>query len=180
MAHMIEVAKSGRAACRGCKAKIDKDTLRFGEAFANQFGEGDSYRWYHLKCAAQKVPAALEEALAGYSGEVPDRPQLEQLIATGKASKQASTLPFVDHAPTGRAKCMQCEQAIEKGSLRVAVEREVDTGAFTSKGAGYLHPGCVRASSQAAERNHDELVAAIRAHSALPSAELDQALAAMA
>ena len=35
---------------------------------------------------------------------------------------------------------MQCEESIEKGTFRVAVEREVDTGTFVTRGAGYLHP----------------------------------------
>jgi hypothetical protein len=30
MPHVIEHAASGRAKCRGCDAKIDKDELRFG------------------------------------------------------------------------------------------------------------------------------------------------------
>ena len=30
----------------------------------------------------------------------------------------------------------------KKGWLRIAVEREVDTGSFTTTGPGYLHPAC--------------------------------------
>ena len=40
MAHKIEMAKSGRATCRTCREKIDKDTLRFGEETANAFDPG--------------------------------------------------------------------------------------------------------------------------------------------
>lgn len=144
MAHIIEEAKSGRAACRTCKAKIDKGVLRFGEEVPNQFSEGPSYQWHHLKCAATKKGAQLKEALAAYSGEVAERAELEQLIEQNKGKSKAGALPFAEKAPTGRSKCLVCEEAIEKGELRLAVEAEIDTGSFVTKGQRYLHPACAR------------------------------------
>ena len=46
MAHTIEVAKSGRSQCRGCKKKIEKGVLRFGEEVPNMFSEdgGTTFR----------------------------------------------------------------------------------------------------------------------------------------
>jgi hypothetical protein len=142
MPHVIEEAKSGRAACRTCKEKIEKGVLRFGEEVPNQFSEGPSYQWHHLKCAATKKGAQLKEALAGYSGEVPERAELEQLIEQNKGKSKAGALPFAEKAPTGRSKCMVCEENIEKGELRIAVEAEIDTGSFVTKGQRYLHPAC--------------------------------------
>lgn len=70
------------------------------------------------------------------------------MSASAKNSKTANALPTADLAPTGRAKCIQCDEAIAKGSVRIAVEREVDTGTFVAKGAGYLHPGCAEGSAR--------------------------------
>lgn len=143
MAHVIEAAKSGRAACRKCKEKIGKGELRFGQETENQFGDDPSYRWFHLKCAAEKAPLDLSKALADYDGDVPDREQLDELIAKNKKKQKPSTFPYAERAPTGRSSCIVCSEKIEKDELRVAIEREVDAGGFSRMGAGYMHPDCV-------------------------------------
>ncbi len=147
MANVIEESKSSRATCRTCRQKIDKGVLRFGEETPNQFNEGEvSYFWHHLTCAATKKPALVNEALASFIGNVPDRPALEALLANAKvkAAPGERPFPFAERASTGRSKCMQCDEAIEKDSLRVAIEREVDTGTFVRKGPGYLHAACAK------------------------------------
>ena len=75
-------------------------------------------------------------------------------------------MPTADLAPTSRAKCIQCEAAIEKGSVRVAVEREIDRGGFVTTGAGYLHPACVE---EWAGDDLEALVEKVKAHTALPA-----------
>ncbi len=145
MANVIEESKSARATCRTCRQKIDKGVLRFGEETPNQFNEGEvSYFWHHLGCASTKKPALVKEALAAFAGTVPDRAALEELVNSAKTRAPAGErpFPFAERASTGRSKCMQCDALIEKGSLRVAVEREVDTGSFVRKGPGYLHSAC--------------------------------------
>ncbi len=145
MANVIEESKSSRATCRTCRQKIDKGVLRFGEETPNQFNEGEtSYFWHHLTCAAGKKPALVKEALNAFTGTVPDRDKLEAQLASGKPKAAAGErpYPFAERAATGRSKCMQCDEAIEKGALRVVIEREVDTGSFVRKGPGYLHAGC--------------------------------------
>ena len=168
MANVIEESKSSRATCRTCREKIEKGVLRFGEETPNQFNEGEvSYFWHHLTCAAGKKPALVREALAAFSGTVPDRPALEALLANAKpkAASGDRPFPFADHAATGRSKCMQCDEAIEKGALRVAIEREVDTGTFVRKGPGYLHAACAKEHTGEAEllahvkKNSPELTA---------------------
>jgi hypothetical protein len=88
--HVIEAASSGRAGCRGCKEKIAKGELRFGEAAPNRFSDSDepTMRWYHLRCAAEKRPKLLGPVLAAYSGEVPDRAALEATIAEASKPKK--------------------------------------------------------------------------------------------
>ncbi|HTR51052.1 MAG TPA: hypothetical protein VMJ10_10130 [Kofleriaceae bacterium] len=181
MANVIEEAKSGRASCRTCKKAIAKGELRFGEEAPNAFGDAPSLRWHHLMCAAEKLPKELGEALKGFAGTVPNRAELEQKMASAIAGGHAKPggFPYADKAPTGRAKCMQCQQAIEKDSLRVAIEREIDTGAMVTRGAGYMHPGCVGAYLEANQGDHDELVEGVRANSRLAAADLDRALSAI-
>jgi hypothetical protein len=180
MAHMIEVAKSGRAACRTCKKPIAKDELRFGEEFANQFSAdgGTSYRWHHLACAAQKLAPELKQALDAYSGSVPDREELDRLMAAGIAKEAAKPggFPYADKAPTGRARCLQCREAIAKGTPRVAIEREIETGMGMTKGAAYMHPKCVAAQVEASEGDLEELVSQLRENSKLPAGELEQVI----
>lgn len=77
-------------------------------------------------------------------------------------------LPTADLAPTGRAKCIGCETAIAAKSIRIAVERQIDTGRFVTTGAGYLHPACVEAWAQREEKDLAQLIAQVIEHSALP------------
>ena len=120
-----------------------------------------------------------KEGLASYEGEVPNRAELDKAIdeTVKKGTGKPGGFPYVDHAPTGRAKCMQCEEPIEKGSLRVAVEREIDTGAMVTRGAGYLHPKCVAENLENVGGSVDDLVEGLKKNSRIDQAELDAAVA---
>src|SRR5262245_748712 len=175
MGNVIEEAKSGRASCRTCKKAIAKGELRFGEEAPNAFGDTPSMRWHHMTCAAEKLPAELKAALDHYPGTVTGRAELDQLMADSLSKGRAKPggFPYADKAPTGRARCMQCEEPIAKDSLRVAVEREIDTGAMVTRGAGYLHPKCVVDNLANAGGDKDALIAKLRANSRLTPADLD-------
>lgn len=165
MAHTIEVAKSGRAGCRTCRNPIAKGELRFGEETPNQFGDaGDmSYRWHHMKCAAQKHADILRDTLATYEGDVPDRAELDKLMSEAEANKPPP-FPYADKAPTGRASCQGCHEKIAKDSLRVAFERDIERGMTVTKGAGYLHPACAAGYLESMGSTHDELTEKLRAN----------------
>lgn len=128
----IEVAKSGRAKCRGCNEKIEKAALRYGH-FDDTW---ESYKWYHLPCAAAFNPAAFKEAVEEYEGEIDN---LDEILEKSKTASRKNTFPRAEPAPSGRASCLQCEEKIGKGDLRVVIEREVEG---FGKRPGYLHPGC--------------------------------------
>ncbi len=181
MANVIEEAKSGRAACRTCKKPIAKGELRFGEEAPNAFGDAPSMRWHHLACAADKLPAELKAALDAYSGDVPDRAALDQRMADAIAKGHAKPagMPYADKAPTGRARCMQCQTAIDKDTVRIAVEREIDTGTMVQPGAGYLHPKCAAAYIEAHGGAVDTLIAGLRANSRIAAGDLDAAIASI-
>lgn len=172
MAHIIEQAKSGRAKCRKCKEKIAKDELRFGHEVANAFDAGEmTHQWYHLECAGTKAPLDLASALDEFDGDVPDREKLDEVIAANRKKQKPSSLPYAEAAPSARSKCQVCEEKIEKGEYRIAIEREIDTGGFAGSGAGYLHPACVSEY----EDLPDDLEEAITANStALDPAELQE------
>lgn len=174
MANVIEEAKSGRASCRTCKKAIGKGELRLGVETVTQFSDTPSMQWHHLLCAATKLPAELKESLAAYDGDVPNRPELDKAMADAikKGGAKPGGFPHVDRAPTGRAKCMQCEEPIAKDSWRVAVEREVDTGAFTTRGAGYLHPKCVAENLENVGGDMEEFIAGIKKNSRIPEDEV--------
>jgi poly [ADP-ribose] polymerase len=179
MANVIEEAKSGRASCRTCKKPIAKGELRFGEEAPNAFGDAPSMRWHHLTCAAEKLPAELKAALDEFPGTVANRAELDRVMSESLAKGRAKPggFPYADKAPTGRARCMQCEQPIAKDSLRVAVEREIDTGAMVTRGAGYMHPACVGAYLEAHGGDKDGLLEGVRQNSRLVPADLDTVVA---
>jgi len=176
MANHIEEAKSGRASCRTCKKTIDKGALRLGIEAANAFGDTPSMQWHHLTCAAGKLPAELKEALVAYAGDVPERAALDALMteAYAKGHAKPGGFPYLDRAPTGRAKCMRCGEPIAKDSYRVAVERELEVGMAIQKGAGYMHPACVAAHLETTAGDRAGLVAGLRANSRIPEADLER------
>ena len=179
MANVIEEAKSGRAACRTCKKPIAKGELRLGVELQTQFSDTPSMQWHHLPCAAQKLPAELKEALDAYPGTVQNRAELDQMMADAlkKGHAKPAGFPYVDRAPTGRAKCMQCGEPIAKDSFRVAVQREIDTGTMVTQGAGYMHPKCVDEHLANAGGPKQELIEGVRANSRLAANDLEAVIA---
>jgi hypothetical protein len=95
-------------------------------------------------------------------------------MAKGRA--KPGGFPYADKAPTGRARCIQCSQPIDKDTVRIAIEREIDTGAMVTKGAGYMHPACVAAYLEAQGGDKAELVDGVRQNSRLVAADLDAAI----
>ncbi len=175
---MIEEAKSGRASCRTCKKTIAKGELRLGVEVTTQFSDTPSMQWHHLACAAAKHPGELKDAMATYEGDIPNKDELEAGMADAlkKGKAKPAGYPFVDKAPTGRAKCMQCEEPIAKDSFRVAVEREIDTGAMVTRGAGYMHPKCAVPNLENTGGSKDELIEGIKQNSRLAPEDLDAAI----
>jgi poly [ADP-ribose] polymerase len=181
MANVIEEAKSGRASCRTCKKPIAKGELRFGEEAPNAFGDQPSLRWHHLMCAAEKLPAELKAALDAHPDPIPNRDELDKAMteSLSKGRGKPGGFPYADRAPTGRARCIQCQQPIDKDSIRVAVEREIETGGMVQKAARYMHPACVAANLEASGEDKEALVEGLRTNSRLAPPDLDAAISAI-
>lgn len=139
MSDIIEPASTGRASCRYCKEKIEKGELRFGERIPSAFSEGEQTLWYHLRCAGERLPEKLGAALVEYAGEVPAREELERAVENGKLNPKLASVQRVDRAPTARARCQHCHEAIAKGDLRVGIDRDVEGMMPT---ISYLHVRC--------------------------------------
>jgi hypothetical protein len=138
MPDLVAPSPSARAKCRGCGRPIDKGELRFGEADANPFGEGETHRWFHLRCAALKRPERFGPMLE----TMPDAPDREALEAYVKSSLEHPRLVRVlraERAPSGRAHCRHCREVVEKGALRIALEIWED-GRFNPMGS--IHATC--------------------------------------
>jgi len=176
--HRIEPAPTGRAKCRACKKAIGKAELRLGVSVPNAFGAGDALQWFHLICGAERRCAEFVEALDSPPDEdapkveVPNEAELRARAAIGQAHPRWTRVAWAERAATGRAKCRHCREAIEAGSIRIALEF-VEEGMINA--AGFLHPSCARAYLGTVEYLADRL----RRVSALEGEQLDVLEAAL-
>jgi hypothetical protein len=144
MPHSIERASSGRAACRGCGAKIAAKEWRLGERLPNPFADGEGAEmthWYHLTCGAFRRPEAFLEALAASTelGDLDERAMLGHEAALGITHRRLPRVNTADHAPTGRATCRACKNLIEQGAWRIGLMFYED-GRWSA--SGYIHASC--------------------------------------
>jgi poly [ADP-ribose] polymerase len=150
--YLIEEARSSRSRCRTCRTKIDKGKLRLGILLEGPYGTG--YLWHHLTCAAKRklddVEAAYEEGAFAEGVEPPPLDELRALKEKAdkkKAEKQDP--PYVERDPSGRAKCKHCDEKLEKGALRVVLQREVTFGNQVRGMPIHVHPRCVAPETMA-------------------------------
>jgi hypothetical protein len=140
--HVIEPAPSGRAKCRACQQKIEKQTLRFGAAVENAFGSGTARQYYHLLCGAERRPEQFKETLEAHQGEVPERAELMRVAHLGLEHRRLPRAARAERASSGRARCRSCREVIEKASLRIAIEY-IEEGGMVSPG-GFIHVACAQ------------------------------------
>lgn len=140
MGHTIEAALSGRAKCRGCGKKIEKDELRLGERLPNPYAEdADMTVWFHVDCGAFKRPEAALEALQGAGSEVRDSERLRGVAQEGVEHRRLPRADGVERSPTGRARCRSCSEMIAKDTWRIRLAF-FEEGRFNP--GGFVHLGC--------------------------------------
>ena len=148
--YVIEGARSGRAKCKTCRKAIPKGALRIGVRVEGPFGVG--HMWHHLACAAKRQFEKVEEAYAmeawTFAKDVPDDiPALDELRALRQEAEQKKreqkAIPYAELDPSGRARCKQCGDGLEKGTPRVVVGRAVEFGNQMRTTPINVHPACV-------------------------------------
>lgn len=159
---VIEGARSSRSRCKTCRRKIEKGVLRIGIRVEGPYGVG--HMWHHLACAARRRFEDVEEAFRmeawNEAKEPPQNiPDLEKLRALAEKAdetkKQRKQIPHVELDPSGRAKCKQCDEPIEKGTARFILGREVEFGGQVRVGPINVHPRCVREALEAPDNGTD-------------------------
>lgn len=139
--HVFELAKSGRAKCRGCGKNIAKDVLRFGESYENPYGDGAATLWFHPLCAAHKRPEPYLVALDYDDCPLDDgtKTQHRQIAEFGIAHRRLPRLDGASLAPTARARCRSCKEMIPKESWRLSL---VFFAEARFEPSGYIHAKC--------------------------------------
>jgi hypothetical protein len=138
--------------------------------------------WHHLNCAAKRrlddVEAAYERKAWNDAKEPPeDVPSIEELRKLNEEAEekreQRKKIPYAEIDPSGRAKCKHCGEAMEKGSLRVVLGREIEFGSQYRTMPIHVHVGCVAGEIEKVDcsSRSDGFEASIRQNSQGLSAE---------
>lgn len=158
-----EYAKSGRASCKLCKEKIDKDVMRLGAMVQSAFHDGKQAQWYHEKCFFQKLRPTTEGDVAGFENlRFEDQKRIREKIAAlgggvveaaptgkGKGKKRTAEQSMalkdfgVEYASSGRAMCRGCEIKILKDEIRIKkVDYTTEVGMKYGGQALWHHAEC--------------------------------------
>lgn len=141
MPHAFEIAPTGRAKCRGCGEPIAKGELRFGERFPNPYGDGEATLWFHPRCGALKRPEPFLEALQTTETTVEARDEMKRIAEFGVAHRRLPRLNGAGRAPSGRARCRSCREAIAKDLWRISLVF-YEEGRFEP--SGFIHASCAK------------------------------------
>ena len=162
---IIEPAKSSRSKCGGCKKKIEKGALRFGEHNERY----DSYRWYHLVCGAALDADDFVEAAEAYEGDVGD---VDAILEAAKNVGKGTKTPRVEPAPSARASCAVCGEKIEpKGTLRGVLYYEVEAENWRK---GNTHLECM---AEVSDLDRDALIDQVLENSLLDEEQREEVIA---
>lgn len=177
----VRLDHSGYAAGGGWDEPVTLEGLHFATPTGKPIGAEKvdpiafSEAWY----AAQRLfGGAKEQKEPGAGAEARPAAAAPKSDASGTTQKALLTMsagfPSADHAPSSRAKCMHCDEKIEKGSVRIVIEREISTPRFTGKGPGYMHGPCAVAWAEANGLDQDDFVSQVRANTKLDHGELPE------
>ena len=162
---IIEPAKSSRSKCGGCKKKLEKGELRFGE-YNERY---DSYRWYHLVCGAALDARDFIEAVEDFDGEIDN---VETILEEAKNIGKGTKTPRVEPASSARSSCVVCSEKIKpKGVLRGVLYYEVEMDVWRK---GNTHVACM---SEVSDLDRDELIDQILENSILDDEQREEVIA---
>jgi hypothetical protein len=104
----VEYSKSNRAACKCCKAKIDKDVVRVGVKVVAEEGAESNHmleavKWYHFACLPRfkgaawfkkQFPGNAADTFAGFGALKPeDQTLVEELLSACRGQGPVPSLP---------------------------------------------------------------------------------------
>jgi hypothetical protein len=101
--------------------------------------------WFHLPCAAYKRPEPFLELLGSVKAEEVATDELSIAHALkpaaefGVAHRRLPRLDKADRAPTSRARCRNCREAIAKDSWRIGL---VFFEEYRFQPSGFIHAAC--------------------------------------
>lgn len=134
-----EYAKSNRSSCKGCKMKIEKETLRMAVMVQSAFHDGKQPNWFHEKCFFNKQrPTSVGDIQNFENLRYEDQERVKKTVADlgsgvvvnasagGKGGKKRAKAEGgalkdfgIEYAKSGRAGCKGCEQKILKDEVRI-------------------------------------------------------------
>lgn len=139
--YSCEYAKSGRASCKKCKEKIDKDVLRMAVMVQSPFFDGKQPNWHHFDCFFQRfrpggpediqdfdklkfddqklVEKKIEEVKNGPSVSTSSKGSKKRKLDKTDSSNGGDVDFAVEYAKSKRSSCNLCEEKIDKGNIRI-------------------------------------------------------------
>ncbi|CAH2107562.1 unnamed protein product [Euphydryas editha] len=138
--YQVEYAKSGRAACKACKNKINQGVLRIAIMVQSAFHDGKQPNWHHEECFfKKKCPDNIAEIANFNKLKNDDQNRIKSMLGNssgivmpaekgkkGKASKRdnsekAALLNYsIEYSKSSRATCKHCDIKICKDEIRVS------------------------------------------------------------
>lgn len=158
----VEYSKSGRASCKGCKTKIDKDVVRIARMMKSRHHDGVDPNWLHFKCFFGKakqwgLKAGETHKIEGFhSIRIDDQDMVREacekiggptVIGKGKSARQVLDDFEIGYAPSGRARCRRedCKaEKIEKDELRISAKMVDPEKAHLGPIPRWHHVGCFK------------------------------------
>ncbi|XP_026729426.1 poly [ADP-ribose] polymerase [Trichoplusia ni] len=144
--YQAEYAKSGRAACKGCKQKIDQGALRIAIMVQSAFFDGKQPNWHHEECFFKKQRPTVVSEIANFNKlKTADQQRIKSTMKNsigvvlpvekskgkGKGKKRAAedsntesnAIALKDfrleYSKSSRAACRHCEIKICKDEVRI-------------------------------------------------------------
>lgn len=122
--YKVEYAKSGRAACKGCKSKIDNAELRLAVMVQSPMFDGKVPHWYHFMCFFSKQrPKSVGDidkfGTLRYEDQKRIQEKIESKLAAGTTADDIKDFS-TEYAKSSKSTCKGCNEKIAKGEVRIS------------------------------------------------------------
>ncbi|KAM7298160.1 poly [ADP-ribose] polymerase 1 [Ixodes scapularis] len=122
--YKAEYAKSGRAACKGCKEKIDNAELRLAVMVQSPMFDGKVPHWYHFMCFFSKQrPKSVGDidkyGTLRYEDQKRIQEKIESKMAAGTTADDLRDFS-TEYAKSNKSTCKGCSEKIAKGVVRIS------------------------------------------------------------